>query len=163
MDDAAFEQAVSARLVRVADLRVGLTLPALGDGPGGLLEVLVDVRSRLDQVEEFLTQLTRLRGAARRAARQAKDAADDGWNASVTGGQRPRRGDFGEAAPRERYAQADLAVLDRRREERRMAYRVSVAEEAVELTQLAYRGLSDTRRDLHVLLRAIEIENSLER
>jgi hypothetical protein len=40
---------------------------------------------------------------------------------------------------------------------------VSVAEEAVELTQLAYRGLSDTRRDLHVLLRAIEIENSLER
>ena len=162
MDDAVFEQAVSARLVRVADLRAGLTLPALGDGPGGLLEVLVDVRSRLDQVEEFLTQLTRLRGAARRATRQAKDAADDGWNASVTGGQR-RRGDFGEAAPRERYAQADLAVLDRRREERRMAYRVSVAEEAVELTQLAYRGLSDTRRDLHVLLRAIEIEHSLER
>jgi hypothetical protein len=162
MDDAAFEQAVSARLVRVADLRAGLTLPALGDGPGGLLEVLVDVRSRLDQVEEFLTQLTRLRGAARRAARQAKDVADDAWNASVTGGQR-RRGDFGEAAPRERYAQADLAVLDRRREERRMAYRVSFAEEAVELTQLAYRGLSDTRRDLHVLLRAIEIENSLER
>jgi len=162
MDDAAFEQAVSAWRIRVADLRAGLTLPALGDGPGGLLEVLVDVRSRLDQVEEFLTQLTRLRGAARRAARQAKDAADDGWNASVTGGQR-RRGDFGEAAPRERYAQADLAVLDRRREERRMAYRVSVAEEAVELTQLAYRGLSDTRRDLHVLLRAIEIEHSLER
>jgi len=162
MDDAVFEQAVSARLVRVADLRAGLTLPALGDGPGGLLEVLVDVRSRLDQVEEFLTQLTCLRGAARRATRQAKDAADDGWNASVTGGQR-RRGDFGEAAPRERYAQADLAVLDRRREERRMAYRVSVAEEAVELTQLAYRGLSDTRRDLHVLLRAIEIEHSLER
>jgi len=162
MDDAVFEQAVSARLVRVADLRAGLTLPALGDGPGGLLEVLVDVRSRLDQVEEFLTQLTRLRGAARRATRQAKDAADDGWNASVTGGQR-RRGDFGEAAPRERYAQADLAVLDQRREERRMAHRASVADEAVELTQLAYRGLSDTRRDLHVLLRAIEIENSLER
>ena len=162
MDDAAFEQAVSARLVRVADLRAGLTLPALGDGPGGLLEVLVDVRARLDQVEEFLTQLTRLRGAARRAARQTKDAADDGWNASVTGGQR-RRGDFGEAAPRERYAQADLAVLDQRREERRMAHRASVADEAVELTQLAYRGLSDTRRDLHVLLRAIEIEHSLER
>jgi len=158
-----FEAGVTARVEAVLVLRKDLTVPAPGDGPVAVLEALMKVRGRLDQVEENLTQLFRLRGAVRRAACRAKDDADDQWNQTVTGTHRPRRGDFGEAAPRERYAQADLAVLTQRRTERALADQVAVAEEAVEVSQLVHRGLSDIRRDLHVMLRGIELESALER
>ncbi len=164
------ESVLSGRVGLVMELRSGAPMPALSDGPSVIAEALVEVRSRLDRVEEQLSQLLRLRAAARRRARSAKDEVEDAWAERVAGNGSARRSrgntamwSAGDTAPRERYAEADLAVLDQRRAERRYGEQSAHAEEAVEVVQLAHRGLSDLRRDIHVMLRAFEMENSLER
>lgn len=160
-----FHTELEHRVRLVSELRSEAVVPALSDGPAAVLAALVEIRSLLDRVEHLLSELLRLRGWSRRAARTGKDEADDAWAERVTssGNRRPGRGDFGDPAPRERYAEADLAVLSQRRTERRLAEMRDHAEEAVEVAQLAHRGLSDLRRDLHVMLRAMEVEHSLER
>jgi hypothetical protein len=153
------------RVRRVIDLRSGLGFPSLSDGPIAVLEALTEARVRLDQVEHLLSELIRLRGFTRRVARQVRDTTDDAWaeHVSSASNRRPGRGDFGDPAPRERYADADLAVLAQRRNERKLSEQADRASEAVDVAQLAHRGLSDLRRDLHVMLRAMEVESSLER
>lgn len=157
-------EALSSRLTSVLRLRSGVKVPSLTDGPVAVLGAIRDIRVRLDQMEELLSQLIRLRGSLRRVARRAQETVDDAWAEKVAApGGRPARGDFSDPAPRERYALADLAVLNQRREQRVQGDLADEAAEAVEVAQLAYRGLSDMRRDMHTMLRGIEIESSLER
>lgn len=157
-------EALDARITETHRLRRECQAPPMSDGPVAVLTALVDARARLDRVEELLSEVLRLRNSARRLARAAKDEVDDAWAAKVAGpGGRRSRGDFGDPAPRERYAEADLAVLEQRRRERQYAEQLAQAEEATEFVQLAHRGLSEVRRDLHVMLRAMEVERSLER
>lgn len=150
-------------LSRIRALRVGVQVPPLADGPVAVLEAIREIRARLDQIEEHLGRLIRLRGVLRRAARRAQDIVDDKWAEYVGAPSRPVRGDYSGSAPRERYAEADLAVLELRRAQRSQAELAEEAVDAVDEGQLAYRGLSDMRRDMHTMLRGIEIESSLDR
>lgn len=119
---------------------------------------LLDVRARLDRIEEILSNFIRLRGATVRQAVAARHAAGDAWDAHAVAA---RRGDYEGA--KERYAQWSVATLDEQRSARQAEKQQSVLDEAVEIVRLVYKGLDATRYDLHVLLRSISIELPGER
>lgn len=139
-------------------------LPEGNPGPQELMESLRLIRTRVDRLEAILATAVRIRGRAGRAHEAARAVATDAWNtasrATRTGQQRQNT-DF--IAPRERYADADLATLEERREERNAREVLSVAEESLEVIRIAHRGLDGLRRDLDALLQAQRVERSVER
>jgi hypothetical protein len=138
----------------------------LGSNPDELLAALADVRARLDRVEELLASGLRLRGQARRAAEDASFAADVAWAQaleSIKSAPVRRGGSDSFEGPRERYAQADLAIFDAKRHTRALARQASEMDDYVEVLRLTLRGLDGVRSDLLVMLRAFQVEARLER
>lgn len=142
-------------------------LPDGSPGPHELMGVLREVRGRVDRVEAILATCVRIRGRAARAAEAATAAAQDAWDSASlqTRTRQPGRPqqntDF--IAPRERYADANLMILNERRAEREAREVLSVAEESLEVVRIAHRGLDGLRRDLDALLQAQRVERSIER
>lgn len=149
----------------VLNLRHGSTLPSIDQGPTEVLARLTDIRTRLDRVEEILSTVIRFRGRVQAECKVATAEAEELWAAKVV--EPSRRGrtqtEWGAPAPRERYAEADLATLEPKRKQRQLERAVDTANTAVEVIQRAHRGLDSTRQDLHLILRAMTVESQLER
>jgi hypothetical protein len=147
-------------------LRQSLPLPTIDQGPVEVLERLADVRTRLDRLEELLSIAVRIRGRLRASLKEANASVEDRWAEFVSApSRRPRAGSDGwsGSAPRERYAEADLATLDQKRLQRRVEKASDHSNDAVDIIRQAHRGLDSTRLDLHLVLRAMSVESVLER
>lgn len=140
-------------------------LPSIEDGPRAALEYLAEVRTAMDRVDTLLTVAVRFRGKMREAFKLSAAAHDDAWAAVTGGASKKGRGQsgWGEPAPRERYAEADLATLNERRHMRKMERWLDEAVDTVDIIQRVYRYLDEVRKDLHLILRAMNVESSLER
>jgi hypothetical protein len=142
-----------------------LELPRTEDGPQWALQVLAEVRTRLDRVEELLATVTRLRALLSERSTRAENEVSDAWNAAVTSGgsRRSRAASFGESAPRERYAEADVAVLEPRRAARAISASLARVDAVRDTIRTAHWGIDKFRQDVHLVVRAMVVESSLER
>lgn len=146
-------------------LRVGVSLPTIDQGPVEVLSSLIGIRSRLDRIEEILSIVVRFRGQIQSSFKSATAELEEAWAAQVSSPSRRGRGstDWNAPAPRERYAEADLATLDLKRRQRQWEHMFDTANVAVDVIQRTHRGLDATRMDLHLILRAMSVETALER
>lgn len=149
-------------------LRGEVSLPREDMSPSDLQQLLHDVRSRLDRVEHILTTAIRIKGRASRATTRITAELEDAWDAASREGRaRPAavrgRGNDDFVAPRERYADNNLATLPMKRAARDAAETLSVAEECLEVLRIAHRGLDGLRRDVDAVLQAQRVERSIER
>jgi hypothetical protein len=157
-------EAVALRFDVVAD---GSSPPRLPEGVFGAHEVLEQLRvtrRRLDRIEGLLSRCTIAKARASRASVHARAEAEHAWDqSSQRERSRPaaRGSDF--TGPRERYADSNLATLAEQRSARSAASLASVAEEALDVVRIAHRGLNDMRADLHLMLRSLSVESTLER
>jgi len=162
--DADLPQVLDLYIAQVRALRDLPVLPGPGHAPADVLEHLHEIRSRLDRVEELLSNTLRLRAAAQRNAVIASGEVDDAWDLAI---RRLRAapvqsgGEFTSA--RERHAEANLAVLDARHAARRAVQTAHRCEEAAEVIRLAHRGLDGARADILTVLRTLAFESHLER
>lgn len=125
---------------------------------------LLDVRRRLDRIEQILALATRARAHAKRQAATATAAADDDWDAAVTRlrNQPVRRGDEYSSA-RERAAEANLECLSARKNARSATDALSHADELLDVVRLLHKGLDGIRQDTLTTLRLVQFESHLER
>lgn len=161
------ERLLQEKVARAREYRDVGNLPSLEHGPVPLTEMLVDVRHRMDAVEVLQDEIIAFRTRARVLLKESEAAVDDKWAERVVQPQSTRRrasfdGTF-DAAPRERYAQADLAVLEDRRRARRRDRVMDACNDAVDRVRTAYRGLDGVRMDLHAMVRGLSVETRLER
>ncbi len=148
----------------VLALRLGVDTSQVGVAPALTMDHLLDVRRRLDRVEELLTQAIRVRAHAQRAATTAQVTAEDAWDTAIGQVRAAPVQPGGEySSARERHATANLAVLDLRHAARRAAEQAHRCEEAVEVIRLAHRGLDGVRADALAVLRTLAFESHLER
>lgn len=143
------------------ELRFGAELPKGETPPDGYLDALIDVRRRLDRVEELHSQALRIKGRLRRAADHAAAVAQDAFDGKAVAARRTGRDEYTSAA--ERSAEANLASIDERRMARTARALADYAEEAVSVLALAHKGLDSTRHDLHSAIRLLTFERSLDR
>lgn len=143
-------------------LRMGAELPRHDSAPSDVLHCLLDVRQRLDRVEELLATSLRLRGVATRQLTACRIIADDAWDeAAVAARQSGVRDEYSSA--KERTAVANLEVIDLRRAERKADEIARVCTETVEFLRLRYNGLAGVRQDLLAWLRSVQFESTLDR
>lgn len=148
----------------VISLRYGASLPPTFSGAQQVLDSLVDVRRRLDRVEELLVYTIQIKGRAHSENELKKSQADQHWAEALRQGKRSpvMRGNEYEG-PRERYAEADLATLNERREARQSQDLEDFANSCLDVIRTAHRGLDGLRQDHLAVLRAAQMENALER
>lgn len=130
--------------------------------PQELLTALAELRARLDRVEAILRGVIRVRAQAKRVVDGLDAQLIEEWDQALmrvraSGVRREYEG------ARERYAETNLATLPLRRRVREAQHTLSVAEEALELLRFLHRGLDSHRADLHVMVRALTVERSLDR
>lgn len=162
--DGQIRQVLTTYVAEALDLRFGGKLPTSGATVPDMLEALLDVRQRLDRVEEILTRIIRLRARLRRNATIATASVDESWDRAVQNIRTApvsRGGDL--SGPRERYAEANLIVLDERRSARAVEELAGHADEAHDVVRLVHRGLDGVRHDHLTILRAVQVETSLDR
>lgn len=146
----------------VIELRMGAVLPGAYASTQDLLDSLLDVRQRVDRVEEILGNVLRLRATAALKHTAIRIQVDDAWDeAAVRQRASSVRDEYSSA--KERTAATNLEVLDLRRIERVADGVTRRCDEAVEFIRLRYRGLTDVRQDLLTIIKARQFESSLDR
>lgn len=143
-------------------LRMAAKLPGAHATTETLLDCLLDIRQRLDRVEELYGNALRLRVEAHRQHTACRIVADDAWDAAAVGQRQSAVRDEYSSA-KERTAATNLEVLDLRRAERKAEQLVRVCDAAVELIRLRHRGLADVRQDVLQIIRARQFESTLDR
>lgn len=148
-----------AWIAEAVQLRSEVDMPiGWAPGPADLRDLLTQVRARQDRVDELVVNTTRLRAAASRAAVAAKAELDDKWDAAAA---RVPASDF--QTGRDRQAQINLLIVGTARAARQADEKLSRASEAVDVLRVVQRSLDGFRIDVHRLLQALTIEQSLER
>jgi len=159
-----FTTLLTGHVRETLDLRLGAELPHPQATPSEVLAGLQDIRRRIDRVEELLSQVMRARARAQRAATLAQAEADDAWDEAIRRVRSAPLQAGGEySSARERHAEANLAILDRRHAARRAAELAHQCDEATDVIRLAHRGLDGVRQDCLAILRALAFESHLER
>lgn len=133
-------------------------------GPPEILASLLRIRKRLDRVDGLLFRAAKLRSRAQIGAAADEASVSDKWATElgrVRNAPARHRDDF--SGPRERYAEADLAVLDLRRTARLSASTAAAAKDAYDVISKCWWGLDGLRQDHLAVLRTLQFESSLER
>jgi hypothetical protein len=146
-------------------LRSGLeAMPGTAAAPHEMHDYLLDVRRRLDRIEQLVAIITRIRGNARRFCATAAAHAEEAWDEAITRIRSApvRRGDEFSSA-RERAAEANLATITERRAAQDAADAAAWCDETYDHLRLLYRGLDGVRHDTLQLLRLLQFESHLER
>lgn len=137
-------------------------LPPKNAPPQVFHEARTLVRTRMDQLEEILSDAMAMRGAIRRSARDLNDAAEDAWDDRADEARKAGRMDQ-YTAGRERAAYFNLDTRAQRSAARDMAQLLDVANEIVDRLWLKYNGLKATMADMTKELRYHQFESNLER
>src|SRR6188768_2354030 len=95
--------ALSVYLDEALVLRAGAGFPPIDGGPSDILPSLIDVRQRLDRVEELLRSALVVRANVAADHDLAKAEADDAFDTEITAA-RSGRGDGEFTTARERHA-----------------------------------------------------------
>lgn len=145
-------------------LRFMGSFPDSSASPGQILHYLIDSRQRADRVEGIYVKLLSIRGELARRSSAVNAMADEAWVTALTSVKRStvsvREDSF--SAPRERYADADLATLTEKRAARKATELLLVAEESSDIVKTALKGLNDTINDLKVWIRSLQFQSHLE-
>lgn len=127
-----------------------------------IMDALMDVRQRLDRVENLLTESLRIRLVGRIILDHTRAEADDAWDvATVKARNAAARDEFSSA--KERAARSNLEVLELRRSERRQVDSVARYDSAVETIKIKMRGLADIRQDILTIIKGKQFESTLDR
>ncbi len=163
-DPAEKQAAADVYLREARALRAVDPLPDAQAPPHEVHGYLLDVRRRLDRLEQILALATRARALAKRTATEALTTADEAWDeACMKIRTNPvRRGDEYSSA-RERAAEANLACLSTSRAARRAAESLAHADELLDVLRLLHKGLDGVRQDTLTTLRLVQFESHLER
>ncbi len=163
-DSPDIKQNLISFIEEVFTLRFGAEGAKPGEGPSEVLARLLEIRNRIDRVEELLIRSLRVKARVHRLNASVQATVDDEWDQAVSATRSsPSLRGSDMVGPRERYAEANLTTLSSRREARKVADLASYADEAVDTIRVALRGLGDVRQDLNTVLRALQFESSLER
>lgn len=139
----------------------GFEVPEGHAGPHEVHQALVQVRARLDRLEAIMLAAMGLRDTAQVQARKLEQKADDAWDDEAERARRTGdRYDFEGA--QERMAAWRVKVRPQRaaaRTAREAADKLAAAEKRI---SVMYRGLDNTRLDLHRRLAAFNVERALE-
>lgn len=154
------DEALELRYAAAGDAAGPPRLPEVGTPLEDVLGSLVRVRRRIDRVEEILGLAVAARGRIRRLYETVDSQASNAWDEAVTTDPRINSGSF--VAPKEKYAQANLATMSLRRQVLEAKDALSRADDAVEVIRQAHRGLDSLRYDHVVMIRAATVLNSLE-
>jgi hypothetical protein len=120
----------------------------------------MDIRAKLDRVEQILVLLTRYRFNCWKSEQDSKWEAEEAWDAAATStGSSRARDAYG---PRERYAYYNIASLDLQRRHRSMSEMYKRVDAAIEAVRIIHRGLESVRQDYHMAMRSVSIETRLE-
>lgn len=143
-----------------SSLRHGAPWPSANAPPVQVRDALVDVRSRLDQLELVYARAMALKAATAAQARAAEQAADDAWDDRANADRRAIRREY--EGSRERYAYWELDIRPLRLRAREARERADFARATCDRIELAYRGLDGLRRDLAGRLTHLRWETSME-
>lgn len=150
-DPAAWAETLRAKAIEAGGLRyASYTIPQ--DTPGRL-NLLQDFRRRLDRIEQIYVdaQLTRTRIKLLQVAARAE--REEQWDrANVATRNAPGRDQY--LGSRERYADANLVVLDLTRAQRRIENELDRVDGMVEAIRTMHRGLDGARQDLLQLIKS---------
>lgn len=147
-------------MVRTIDEIGAVLVPtSFGDTVGDLVEALKYYRRSADTVDEKLRRLILLQGQMKAALSEAKAAYDERWARAFQGALRSS----GDLAPRERYANYDLKCVGELIALRRAEKAHNEVATTLEYAREAARTIAARRSDIMTLLRAINVETSLER
>lgn len=164
LEAAKTRETLNSYIEEVYRLRFNADVSKPGEGPSEILARLMTTRKSLDRIEELFMSCLRVKAKANRMKDSAQATVEDEWDQAVMNTRSAtvvRGSDM--IGPRERYANANLATLATRRNARSVAELASVADEAVDVIRVAYRGLDSVRQDLNTVLRTLQFESSLER
>jgi hypothetical protein len=146
-------------LDEVLQLRLEVSLPSSQAIPQIVLDSLLDARAKSDRVEEISIKILRRRSKVLRYVAVLKASVDDKWSTAIVDMKKSsaRNRDQYEG-PRERYAEADLAVLDSRRKLRQAEEVLALLDEASDVIKVAFRGINDILQDHRTWLRTFQIQ-----
>jgi chromosome segregation ATPase len=139
------------------------TRPHSGASPGEVHEAMLEVRTRLDSLEEMRATLLGLAAGARAEVRQAEAEVQDAWDklADSQDGRQSISGEF--LGKEERYARWNIRVLPLRRELRRLQRVADLVAATEAQVSTYYFGLRDLQGELKATMRYLEFESVLER
>lgn len=157
-----FEASASAALVTRFDWWVGQgdSFPSGVVSTQEVLERISAVRRAIDSVEAMLGHVSLSRSRVKSSLELAQAKANDVWDKDVS--DTIKRGSGLEANYKERDALHNLASLDERIKVRELQQIKNAADYAYEVVKTSHRSLDSIRLDLHLLLRAINVEAALE-
>ncbi len=146
-------------------LRAEAPTPPIDGGPSDVLPSLLDVRQRLDRVEELLRHAMTIRAHYEAAQASATNTASDAFDTAITPRQAGTTSYAGAeyTSAKERQAAANLATLGEARRARQAADDYRNAHLIVEQLRLMHRGLEGVRQDHLTVIRALQFETVLDR
>lgn len=157
------ESTLSELLREAVQLRFETEIPNSGAGPLEVLESLLDCRRRADRIENLYFKAVNIKGKLIRRASIDAAQADDEWAKSIvkTKNSPISRGDSF-TGPRERYAEADLEILEFKRQARKSTELLKLAEETVDIIKTSLNGINNTRQDHLSWIRSLQFQSTLE-
>lgn len=157
-------QDLAAKVSEVLSVRFQVTLPSSESTPQAVLDSLLDARMKTDRVEGLYHEMVQLRAKTARVTAAIRAETDDRWSQALMDMKSaPSRQRDQYEGPRERYAEADLAVLELKRRLRKSEELLGMADEAVDITKTAFRGLNEIIQDHRTWLRALQFQTYLEK
>jgi hypothetical protein len=151
---------IETLVIEAVDLRHQVKFPTVVT-PDSLVLSVVHLRQAFDRVEAILVMMTRLRGrlAAELAVAQAEQ--EGAWDRAATASSRSgSQRDF--SGPRERYAEFNLAAFKEKTALRHAELRYKEVDVAVDVIRILHRGIDSVRSDIHIAMRAMNLESRLE-
>lgn len=134
--------------------------PVSAASPSDVKDALVQVRSRLDQLEGLLANVISFKGATAAQARDLEQQADDAWDDQAEAERRRPRPEY--QGSKERYAYWNLATRVERGRARQAREMSDYARSTFDVIRLVYDGLNETRRDLVTRLGHARWETHME-
>lgn len=162
LDEARVQERCTEILAALAGYREYGRPPSGADGHV-VHAAMIEVRSRLDLMEELLAELDSMTTAAKIVARAAEDTRQEAWDrrAVAPGVGGPRAADF--SGKEERYARWNLDVLPQLRVLRQAQRLSDLVSSADRRARAMYRGLSGLQDELKTTLRYLPWEANMER
>jgi hypothetical protein len=148
----------------VLELRHRSSIPSSDVIPQAVLDSLLSSRSNADRVEELSIKVMRIKYKVTRTVTSLRASVEDSWNQKVVDLRHAgaRSGDM-YVGPKERYAEADLAVLLKRRELRKAEEVLSVIEETSDIIRVAFRGINEVIQDHRTWLKTLHTQSFIDK
>lgn len=138
------------------------SVPGPEADPGEVMDSLLNHRMCHDRLEEIYLKILHIRGGVHRKLKEAESSRDLEWAKALMVVKRtPARVDEF-VGPRERYAEADLSVLELKIRVRQLEDLSLAADEALESVRVMLRGIDSTRQDHITWLRTLQFQSHLE-